>query len=325
MYGGSATEGLSKQRQKKSAYMQKLVGLLQEYRKLLVVECDNVSSSHMQNTRKLLRGQAVILMGKNTLMRKAIRLYGPEMNPDWLNIIPAIKNNVGLVFTNGDLSAVRDILTENKIPAAAKINQEAPCDVIVPKGPTGLEPTKTSFLQALNIGSKINRGQIEILADVHLINKGERVGGSEVTLLNMLSIKPFFYGLIVTYAYDSGSLFEASILDITPDVIISRFFMGLNNLAALSLELNIPTVAALPHVVLNGYKNLLAVVAETNYVFEQAEQLKAMLENPDAFVVVEEKTEVVEEEEPEDEEPEDEESSMSGMGGMFGGSDSDDY
>jgi large subunit ribosomal protein LP0 len=41
----------------------------------------------------------------------------------------------------------------------------------------------------------ISRGQIEIINDVQLVAKGEKVGTSEATLLQKLGIKPFTYGL----------------------------------------------------------------------------------------------------------------------------------
>ena len=52
-------------------------------------------------------------------------------------------------------------------------------------------------LQALNIPTKINKGTVEIVSDVHLIKAGEKVGGSEATLLAKLGIKPFSYGLVI--------------------------------------------------------------------------------------------------------------------------------
>lgn len=52
-------------------------------------------------------------------------------------------------------------------------------------------------MQALNIPTKINRGTVEIVSDVHLIKAGEKVGGSEATLLSKLGIKPFSYGLVL--------------------------------------------------------------------------------------------------------------------------------
>jgi large subunit ribosomal protein LP0 len=58
-------------------------------------------------------------------------------------------------------------------------------------------PEKTSFFQALQIPTKISRGTIEILNEVHIIKVGEKVGVSEAALLNMLNIQPFSYGLAV--------------------------------------------------------------------------------------------------------------------------------
>ncbi len=57
-----------------------------------------------------------------------------------------------------------------------------------------------SRAQALNIPTKINRGTVEIVSDVALISKGDKVGGSEATLLAKLGIKPFSYGLVVQQA-----------------------------------------------------------------------------------------------------------------------------
>jgi len=183
-------------RQKKAEYFDRLVSLLEEYPKILIVSCDNIGSAHMQKIRRVLRGKAVLLMGKNTMIRRAIRV-NLNRNKDWENLLPLIFGNVGLVFTKLDLRQVRDVCVSLRVPAAAKSGIFAPKDVFVPKGMTTLEPTKTSFLQALNIASKINKGQIEILNDIHLIKKGERVGSSESTLLQMLDVKPFEYGLNV--------------------------------------------------------------------------------------------------------------------------------
>ena len=52
-------------------------------------------------------------------------------------------------------------------------------------------------VQALNIPTKINKGCVEIVSDVHLIKASEKVGGSEATLLAKLGIKPFSYGLVI--------------------------------------------------------------------------------------------------------------------------------
>jgi len=270
-------------KEKKSEYFEKLHKLLQEYSRILIVLCDNIGSAHMQRIRRELRGQAVLLMGKNTMIRKVIRTH-LDTNPQWESILPWITGNIGLVFTNDpDLKKIRDTCLASKVPAAAKAGIKAPADVIIPKGVTTLEPTKTSFLQALNIASKINKGTIEILTDVHLIKKGEKVGSSEATLLQMLDIRPFEYGLQMIAVYDEGATADASLIDMSDDVILSKLSIGIGNVASLSLGLHFPTLASFPHVVLNGYKNLLSIAIGTDYVFDQAKGIRDVLENPEAF------------------------------------------
>ncbi len=70
-------------------------------------------------------------------------------------------------------------------------------DVVIKAGPTGMDPSQTSFFQALGIATKINKGSIEIVSDVVVVKTGDRVGASQATLLAKLGIKPFKYGLVI--------------------------------------------------------------------------------------------------------------------------------
>lgn len=110
-------------------------------------------------------------------------------------LLPHIKGNVGFVFTKGDLAEVRDKLLESKVRAPARAGAIAPLPVVIPAQNTGLGPEKTSFFQALSIPTKISKGTIEIINDVPILKPGDKVGASEATLLNMLNISPFSYGL----------------------------------------------------------------------------------------------------------------------------------
>jgi len=307
---------------KKEAFAERLLKLVAEYPKALVVEIDNVGSHHMQKIRKAIRGEAVLLCGKNTLIRRSLRANADKL-PLIQNIIPHLKGNVALVFSSGNLSSVRNKLLEMKVAAPAKAGAVAPIDVFVPKGNTGMEPTKTSFLQALNIPSKINKGQVEIVNDVHLVKAGDKVGNSEATLLQMLNIKPFFYGVQVKTVYDNGVLYSAKVLEMTDDDILNQFRAGLTRFTCVSLGAKIPTVTAFPHIVLNGYKNLLAIALATNISFKQADKVKDAIKNPGAHVAApapvahsdqaEAKPAKVVEKEPEPEEEE-----VESMGGLFG-------
>jgi len=264
-----ATAG-SKRRARKEKYKGKFERLVDEYKNVLIVGVDNVGSLQMQKVRIALRGKAIMMMGKNTLMRMIIR-EKMVANPKLEALLPFIRGNMGLIFTNDDLSKVRTIVTEYKVPAGAKAGTLAPTDVFVPPGPTGLDPGQTAFFQALNIATKIVKGSIEIVNQVHLIKKGDKITSSAVALLSKLDIKPFFYGITALSVYENGSVYPAEVLDITQDDLLAKFMNGVGKLRALSLAANWPSELTLSYQIANGFRKLLALSLATNYTFKESE------------------------------------------------------
>lgn len=272
----------------KELYFQKLKELLVKYRKsnessgqkrpdsrlasIFIVNVDNVGSNQMHQIRVALRGKGVVLMGKNTMVRRALRSILAE-NPQYERLLPHVKGNIGFVFTDKDLKDVREVIVANKVAAPARAGAFAPKDVTVPGGNTGMEPGKTSFFQALGIPTKIARGTIEIVSDVKVVTAGTRVGPSEATLLNMLNISPFTYGMTVVQIYDRGNAFPPSVLDVDEQELVDRFLGGIKTIAAISLALNYPTVVSVTHSLVNAYKNLIAVALATEYTFEGVEKV----------------------------------------------------
>jgi large subunit ribosomal protein LP0 len=155
--------------------------------------------------------------------------------------------------------------------------------VTIPAGVTPLEPSQTGFFQLLNIATKINKGAIEILSDVTVVTKGERVGSSAAALLGKMKITPFEYGLVVKHIYDKGSMYPAAVLDITDEQLAAKFAAGVSNIASISLATKYPTLAAVPHYIVNSYKNVLAISIGTEYTFELAQKVKDYLADPSAF------------------------------------------
>jgi len=269
----------------KASYFLKVVQLFDEYPKCFIVGADNVGSKQMQTIRSSLRGTGIVLMGKNTMIRKAIRGH-LENNAQLEKLLPHIKGNVGFVFTKGDLNDIREKLTESKVRAPARAGAIAPLPVVIPAQNTGLGPEKTSFFQALSIPTKISKGTIEIINDVPILKPGDKVGASEATLLNMLNISPFSYGLQIEQVYDSGSIFSPEILDIKPEDLRAKFQAGVANLAAVCLEVGYPTIASVPHSIANGFRNLLAIAATTDVEFKEATTIKEFIKDPSKFAAV---------------------------------------
>lgn len=272
--------------EKKEEYHRRLCDYLDTFDKAFIVGADNVGSKQFQDIRAALRPETIILMGKNTMMKRSIRMYCEETgNDQWAPIIDELVGNVGIVFTKGDLSQVKEEISKYKVGAPARVGLLAPNDVTIPSGGTGMDPSQTSFFQALAIATKINKGTIEIVSDVHLIKAGDKVGASEAALLGKLGIKPFKYGLEIVKVYEGGALFDPAVLAITDEVLLGSVAAGIANVAALSLAANYPTLASIPHSVVNGYKNVLSIALETEYSFPLADKVKEMLANPEAFMV----------------------------------------
>jgi large subunit ribosomal protein LP0 len=146
-----------------------------------------------------------------------------------------------------------------------------------------MEPGKTSFFQALGVPTKIARGTIEITNDLKLVEAGTKVGASEATLLNMLNISPFTYGMGISQIYDNGQTFPSNVLDIEESQLLKAFSSAITAIASVSLAVGYPTLPSVIHSVVNSYKKILSVAIETDYEWEEIADLKDRIANPDKY------------------------------------------
>jgi len=266
-------------------YFDKLIDLCVNTPKALIVRVDHVASKQMQNIRIALRGRAVVLMGKNTMIRKALSI-GQETHPEaGLDVLrAAMKGNLGFIFaTNCELDDIREVLGQFVLESAAKAGQIAQVNFDIPAGPTGMDPSQTSFFQTLNIATKIVKGQIETISSSQILIAGEKVTATAAALLTKLDVKPFQYKMEVEMVYQDGGVFPAAVLDISDAVLIGKFMAGINNMAAFSREIGIPTEAGLPHAFGNAFKNIAALVGETSFTFKEVEEVQKFFADPDAY------------------------------------------
>jgi len=266
---------------RKSAYWTKLNAALDEYKNILIIGVDFVGSKQMQQTRIALRGKGIVLMGKNTIIRKVFRERA-EKNPQLEGLMPYIFGNIGFVFTNGDLNSLRQIVTANKVPAGAKSGEIAPIDVVIPPGPTGLDPGQTSFFQTLNIGTKIVKGSIEMTVASKVCTKGEKISASAVALLNKLNIRPFEYGITVDTVYENGATYSVKVLDMGDNDLVNMFTNAAGRLAAVSFALGYINQATLPHSFGRAFRTICAIALETGYDFDELKAVKEAIANPGA-------------------------------------------
>jgi len=271
-------------RSKKVAYFAHLEECLNKYPRAFLVDADFVGSKQISDIRIALRGKAELVFGKNTMIRRCLRnLTDDGSHPEWASIIPYMVGNIGFVFTTGELGAIEEVIKEYVKPAPAKAGVIAPNSTTIPKGPTGLDPAQTSFFQALNIATKINKGSIEIINDCTVVVEGQKVGTSEAALLAKLNIKPFQYGLAIKYVYEGG-VFPPDVLKITDATLMKTVSTAIGNVAAISLAINFPTEASIAHIIVKGAKNVVAFALGAEWLeFDLAKKIQDMVDNPDKY------------------------------------------
>ena len=152
----------SQKRVRKEAYYERIYNLFGQYQKAMVVDANHISSKQIQQCRHDMRALgATILMGKNSVIMTALneRLREPVETdfdydrkkkewtaiPHWECLKEHLKGNVGLIFTNGNLIDLKEIMGRHIRKAPAKAGQTALSDVYVEPGGTGLDPKQTEF------------------------------------------------------------------------------------------------------------------------------------------------------------------------------------
>jgi len=324
-------------RKKKFAFWIKLWECLDKYNKVIVVKCDNITAAAFQNIRQAIRPLgATLLMGKNTLVKAGIKrkMEAPKEGdedyeirknfkpmPQLDKLINLCANYVGLVFCRDNLSEVKEKMGEYKCNKGARIGAVAPSDVIIPPGPTGLDPKQTAYFQALNIQTKIAKAQIEIISPVKILTKGQRITASECALLDKLNIKPFHFELSAVHVYDNGVIYSPSVLDIKKEEILEKFRKGAAYLTAASLQTGYITSLSVKQMMLNGFKNLVAVSMTTPFEFKEAKALKAAAAEAPKDTKKEKAEKPKEAAKPKAEEKKEEkkeEEVVGGLGNMFG-------
>ncbi len=174
-----------------------------------------------------------------------------------------MKDKIALIFSDASVFEIKTKIEANKLPTEARVGVISPVDFTVPAGPTGLDPSQINFFHALNISTKINKGQIEITKDFKVSTKGKKVKASEAALLKKLNLKPFSYGMKIIGVYDDGVILPEEVVNIDPSSLIGKFQNGIKNLAGLSLSTGYPIEATVPLIIANSFKNIAALSIES--------------------------------------------------------------
>ena len=187
--------------EKKLNEVKELSELLKNQKTILIASIKNLPASQFQEISKKLRGKAIIKVPKKNLIFRAIENL-KDSNLE--KIKKCIKESSVILFSNVDSFELAGDLIENKSPAKAKANQEAPEDIEIQEGPTDLisGPVISEF-GALGIPIQINNGKIVIKSSKIIVKKGEKISENAASIMGKLDMKPFSIGFIPLSAFDT--------------------------------------------------------------------------------------------------------------------------
>ena len=185
------------------------------------------------------------------------------------------RGKVGFIFSDAPVFDLKPIIEGNRIPAPAKVGTFAPLEVVIPPGPTGLDPSQISFFHTLNISTKIQKGQIEITKEFKVCEKGRKIGNSEAAILSKLNIKPFSFGMEILYVYDNGTILTPEVFNLNPEDLLGKIKNAANQLAAISLAIGQPNALSTPHMVINGFKQIASISLEADIPVKILESMKS--------------------------------------------------
>jgi large subunit ribosomal protein L10 len=223
----------------KSAEVEAIKDLLQEYKFIGVASLQKVRATQLQELKKNLSGKVYMRVLKNTLMKLAIDELGKE-NLQKLEAYLAGSNI--LLFTNLNPFKLALLLEHGKVKTTAKSGDIAAMDVVIPAGNTGQPPGPIiSQLNAAGLPTRIESGSVWVSKDTLVVRKGEAINERLAGVLSKLGVKAVEAGLAMQAVYDEGLIIVGNQLKVDVDGTRKNLEQSTAEAFALSLTLAYPT------------------------------------------------------------------------------------
>jgi large subunit ribosomal protein L10 len=206
--------------------------LIDEHDAVGVVNVEGIASKQFQELRRNLHGSALIRVGRNTLMRRALEEKGLE------DLTEYIDGQTGLLLTNDNPFTLYQKIEEGKSSAPISAGQEATDEVVVPEGDTGFDPGPVvGDLQQAGISARIEEGSIKVVEDSVVLEPGEEATPEIAEALSKLDIEPLEVGLDLRALIEKAE--EAVLEPETLDIDIDEYRADLESAAAGAFNLGV--------------------------------------------------------------------------------------
>lgn len=243
--------------ERKASLYAKTQELFSTHNNYMLVSLKRVKAVQLKESKCTLDPKVKLLFGKNKIMKKALIDLDSSKYSDLL--VHLCGNVIVLFFDNVDPKSILDCFNSHLKKALALGGDIAPIDVVIPAGPTGLGPEKIKIFQSARINTKIVKDKIDLVSEHRLISTGEVVSIANSSLLKMLGILPFEFGLDILRCYESGEIYNKEVLNIKPEVVEDSIRECISSISAISLATGVTTVASVSYEIKNAFADIAAI------------------------------------------------------------------
>ncbi len=220
-----------------------LVGFLESYGSIGVVDITGIPSRQLQDMRRELHGTAALRVSRNTLIERALS----EVDDGLEELAEYVDGQIGLIGTNDNPFGLYQQLEASKTPAPINAGEVAPNDIVIPEGDTGVDPGPfVGELQTVGANARIDGGSIKVVEDSTVLSAGEEVSADLANVLSELGIEPKEVGLDLRGVFSDGVLFSPEELDIDIDEYVADIEAASSAARNLSINAEYPTTRTAP-------------------------------------------------------------------------------
>jgi large subunit ribosomal protein L10 len=251
-----------------------------KYSILGIVDVTGLPAPQFQKIRSSIKKTAEVLIVKKNL----IKLVLNELESTYPGVSQLADNCsgvVGIVFTNDNPFTLFKFVKKNKSKAPAKGGQIAPCDIVVPAGPTTFAPGPIiGELGAFKIKAGISAGKVEIKEDSIVAKEGDLISLALAGILTRLGIEPMEVGLNIKAIYEGGIIYDKSVLDVDSDAILANLKGAASDCFKLSIGLEYYTNENITHFITEAGRDSLGLGVGVAY--PAAATIKSLLSKANA-------------------------------------------
>ncbi len=252
----------------KIAIVDRIAKLAKAYPVLCVTKLSKVRSAQLMAVRKVLRGNAEIVVVKNKLAILGLKRAGLK-NAD--ELLKNLEGQNALIFSKQDPFKLFLLLEKNRVNLAARAGDIAPSNIVVPAGNTGqvAGPILSEFREA-GIKTKIEAGSIQVVADSIVATPGTPISPKLASLLSRLGIKPIRAGLAIALAYENGLIYGAEAVAIDLDKYRASLLEGFASAKGLAIIIGYVTKETAPDIIAKAYREALALAVESGEITKES-------------------------------------------------------